>query len=153
MNPLKRSGYWKDVRPVGMIADFVTVWKQAGNNRWRIAAVAAACTFALFYLMTSQGETAPHPPPKVTYITSWSADRSDAEIEASNIRNQEIKDILAAEQAERDEKVKNIYRTLGKMSGLDTEKIEAEAAAERAAEEKALREEMARRQAKASASE
>ena len=153
MNLFKRSGYWKDVRPVGMIADFVTVWKQAGNNRWRIAAVAAACTFGVFYLMSNQGGAAPHPPPEVTYITSWAPDRSDAEIEASNVRNQEIKDILAAEQAERDEMVKNIYRTLGKLSGLDTEKIEAEAAAERAAEEKALREELARRQAKASASE
>ena len=136
-----------------MIADFREVWRQAGGNRWRIAALAAACTFGVFYVMSNQGGQAPHPPPKVTYISSWEAGRSDAEIEASNIRNQKIKDILAAEQSVRDEKVKDIYRTLGKMSGMDTDKIEAEAAAERAAKEKAIEDEIAARRGKAPASE
>ncbi len=149
MSLFKRSGYWQHVRPIGMIADFREVWKQAGHNRWRIAALAAACTFGVFYMMSSQGGQAPHPPPEVTYITSWRADRSDAEIRESNLRNQKLKELFAAEQAERDEKVKEIYRTLGKMSGMDTEKIEAEAAAERAAEEKAFMERMARQQEQA----
>jgi hypothetical protein len=149
MSLFKRDGYWKDVRPTGMIADFREVWRQAGGNRWRIAALAAACTFGVFYVMSNQGGRAPHPPPEVTYISSWEAGRSDAEIEASNIQNQKIKDILAEEQSVRDENVKDIYRTLGKMSGMDTEKIEAEATAERAAEEKAIAEEIAARRGKA----
>jgi len=148
MSLFKRSEYWQHVRPVGMIADFREVWKQAGGNRWRIAALAATCTFGVFYLMSQQGGQAPHRPPEVTYITSWRADRSIAEIRESNLRNQKIKDLLAAEQAVSDEKVKGIYRSLGKMSGMDTEKIEAEAAAERAAEEKAFLERMARQQEK-----
>jgi hypothetical protein len=153
MSLFKRSGYWQHVRPVGMIADFREVWKQAGGNRWRIAALAAACTFGVFYMMSSQGGSAPHRPPEVTYITSWRADRSLAEIRASNLRNQQIKDQLAAEQAVREEKVKDIYRALGKASGMDTERIEAEAAAQRAAENKAFRERMARQQAKAQTGE
>jgi hypothetical protein len=148
MSLFKRSEYWQHVRPVGMIADFREVWKQAGGNRWRIAALAAACTFGVFYLMSQQGGQAPHRSPEVTYITSWRADRGIAEIRESNLRNQQIKDQLAAEQAVRDEKVKGIYRSLGKMSGMDTARIEAEAAAERAAEEKAFLERMARQQEK-----
>lgn len=153
MSLFKRSDYWNHVRPTGMIADFKTVWKQAGGNRWRIAALAGACTYVLFYLISNQGGQAPHPPPEVTYITSWEAGRTDAEIRASNLRNQKIKDRLAAEQAVRDEKVKDIYRTLGRASGLDVERIEAEAKAERAAEEKAFRERMAERRAKTAAGE
>ena len=103
--------------------------------------------------MTQQGGSAPHPPPEVTYITSWRADRSIEEIRASNLRNQQIKDVLAAEQAVRDEKVKGIYRTLGEISGMDVKKIEAEAAAERKAEEKAFLERMTAQQGKAAGSE
>jgi len=136
-----------------MIADFREVWKQAGGNRWRIAALAAVCTFGVFYVMANQGGRAPHPPPEVTYITSWRADRTDAEIRESNIRNQKIKELLAAEQAQRDEQVKEIYRTLGEMSGMNTQKIEAEAAAERAAEVKAFLERMARQREEAPAGE
>jgi hypothetical protein len=139
MSRFKRDGYWKHVRPVGMLADFREVWKEAGSNRWRIAALAGACTFAVFYMMANQGGKAPQAPPEVTYISSWRADRSDAEIRESNLRNQKIKDILETEQAERDEQVKDIYRALGRVSGLDVEKIEADAAAERAAEEAAFR--------------
>jgi hypothetical protein len=153
MSLFKRNGYLQHVRPFGMIADFLEVWKQAGGNRWRIAALAAVCTSGVFYVMANQGGRAPHPPPEVTYITSWRADRTDVEIIESNIRNQKIKELMAAEQAQRDEQVKEIYRTLGKMSGMDTEKIEAQAAAERAAEEKAFAERMARQKGEAPAGE
>ena len=146
---LKRSGYWEDVRPIGMVADFVSVWKQAGHNRWRIAAVSAACTFGVFYTMVQEEGRAPHPPPKVTYITTFAGDRTDAEIVASNVMNQKIQDQLDAEQAARDEEVRAIYRSLGRLSGMDVEKIEADAAAERAAKARAERELFERRQAAA----
>lgn len=150
---LKRSGYWQNVRPTGMFADFVAVWKQAGRNRWHIALMSAACTYGVFHVMSNQGGQAPHPPPKVTYITSWKADRTDKEIEASNIANQKVKDVLEAEQAVRDEKAKDIYRAIGRMSGMDVEKIEREAKAEREAEAKALTEQIEARTEKAPAGE
>ena len=104
MSLFKRSGYWQHVRPVGMIADFIAVWKQAGNNRWRIAAVAAVCTFGVFYVMANQGGRAPHPPPEVTYITSWRADRSDYDVRRdwlqrardANARNRRRRDAYGA---------------------------------------------------------
>lgn len=61
-------------------------------------------------------------------------------IAASNAANQARKDKLIAEQAARDEQVKGIYRTLGRMSGMDVDKIEREGAAEQAAEQQAERE-------------
>jgi len=133
----KRTGYWADVKPTGMIADFIAVWKQAGRNRWRIACVSAACTFAVFAVMVQQEGKAPHLPPDVTYITSWRADRTDEEIKASNEIHQRAKERFAAEQARRDADVREIYKTLGRMSGMDVDKIAREADAERAAKKKA----------------
>ena len=76
----------------------------------------------------------------MTYITTFAPHRTDAQIAASNAANQARKDKLIAEQAERDEQVKGIYRTLGRMSGMDVDKIEREGAAEQAAEQQAERE-------------
>ncbi len=134
---MKRSGYWKDVSPTGMIADFRLVWNQAGHNRWRIAALAGACTFGVFYLMAQQEGEAPHPPPKVIYISTLPAHRSDEEIMKENLANQKRKEAWLAEQAKRDAEVRDIYRTIGRASGMDVDKIEHDAAVERAAEAKA----------------
>ena len=149
MGLFKRSGYWADVTPTGMIADFVQVWKQAGRNRWRIAALSGACTAGIFTVMFQQEAKGPHPPPEVTYITTWKADRSDSEIIASNIANQKRKEAYAAEQARRDESVREIYKSLGRMSGMDVEKIAREAEAEKVAEQQAFQERMAASRAKA----
>jgi hypothetical protein len=135
----KRSGYWKDVSPTGMIADFKAVWKQAGGNRWRIAAISAACTFGVFYIMYNQEAEGPHPPPKVIYISTFPEHRTEAEIIASNIANQKRKEAVAKELAKRDEEVRNIYKTIGRMSGMDVDRIAREAEAEQAAEEAAKR--------------
>jgi hypothetical protein len=140
MSPFKRSGYWKDVSPTGMVADFVTVWKQAGHNRWRFAAISAACTFAVFYLMSTQEGHAPHPPPKVTYISILKAHRTDAEIEAENVANQAAKEANAREWARRDKDVRDLYKAIGSMSGMDVDKIARDADAEDAAKAKAERE-------------
>lgn len=136
---LKRFGYWKDVNPTGMIADFAIVWKQAGSNRWRIAAVSAACTFGVFYLMTTQEAKAPHPPPKVTYISVLDEHRTDAQILAENIANQKDKEAWLREQARRDKDVRELYKTIGRVSGMDVDKIAREAEAEEAERDRAER--------------
>lgn len=139
MSPFKRSGYWKDVSPTGMVAEFRMVWKEAGTNRWRIAALSAACTFGVFYLMSTQEGKAPHLPPKVTYISVLKAHRTDAEILAENLANQANKEAWLREQARRDKDVRELYKTIGRVSGMDVDKIAREADAEDAAREKAER--------------
>ncbi len=130
-------GYWKNVDPVGAIADFRTVFRQAGRNRWRIAAVAAACTFAVFSLMFQEEHRIEPRRPEVTFITSFAPGRSDAEIAASNAENERYQAKLRADQAKREEDVRNLYKTIGRASGMDVDAIERKAAAERAAEERA----------------
>lgn len=147
----KRSGMWGDVRPTGMIADFREVWRQAGTNRWRFAALSGICTLGVFTVMMQQEASAPHLPPKVTYISVLPEHRTDAEITASNIENQKRKEAIALEKARRDEDVRNIYKTLGRFSGMDVDKIAREADAEAAAAKKAQLEAIRKRRAEANA--
>jgi hypothetical protein len=128
---------WKNVDPVGAIADFRTVFQQAGKNRWRIAVLAAAATIGTFSVMFQEEHRILPRPPKVTYITSWRADRSDAEIEAGNRANQVYQDQVRLEQAKREAEVREIYKKIGRYSGMDVDAIEAKAKAERAAEDAA----------------
>ena len=134
---IRPTSFWRAAHPRGAIADFVTVWRQAGSKRWGIAAISAACTISICSVMWQEEAHGPPRPPKVTYIRTWAPHRTDAEIIASNIANQKRKERLAAEQMERDERVREIYKTLGRLSGMDVDAIEKKAMAERAAQERA----------------
>lgn len=128
---------WKNVDPVGAIADFRTVWSQAGKNRWWMALAAAAATLSVFSVMFQEEHRILPRPPKVIYISSWRADRTDAEIIASNKANQVYQDKVRAEQAKREEEVREIYKKIGRYSGMDVDAIEAKAKAEKATEDAA----------------
>lgn len=134
MSLFRRGGMWRDVNPGDAISDLITVFRQAGPNRWRFMLLAAMPPLGIF-LVFSQEELRGLPkPPHITYITSWRADRSDAEIRATNIVNQRRKERQAAEMAKREEAVRQIYRKIGEASGMDVAAIEKQAASERAAE-------------------
>lgn len=126
--------FWRKISPTRAIRDFKREFVRPNPYRWQIVLVSAAATFAVFSVMWHEEEIGPPARPEITYITSWRADRSDAEIIASNLANQKRKDELAKLEAERQERIKGMYRTLGRMSGMDVEKIESEAEAEGAAE-------------------
>lgn len=136
MLSLGKSAYWQKVHPVGAIGDFITVWRQAGKRRWPFVAAALTSTLLVFNMIAGENWKGPPARPTVTYINSWTADRSDAEIKQEIIANQHLQDRLAVEQAAREAKVKEIYRTLGQVSGMDTAAIERQAAID-AAREKA----------------
>jgi len=137
-----KASFWRNVNPTGAVGDFVQVWRQAGARRWPYVAAALAMTSGVFYTIAGESWKGPPAKPDVVYINSWTADRTDAEIKRSNLENQELQDALAREQAKRDEKVKDIYRTLGKVSGMDVDSIERKAreddAREKAAHERAI---------------
>ena len=129
--------YWQKINPVGAIGDFITVFRAAGRNRWRISAVALATTVGIFSIMAQESWVIPPPKPELTFITSWRADRTDAEIVASNLENQRIKEAKAALEAKNAEEIRQMYKTLGRYSGMDVDKIEAQARADEAAEKAA----------------
>ena len=137
-----KASFWRNVNPTGALGDFVEVWRRAGGRRWPFVAMAMATTLGIFYVIVQESWKGPPPKPKVIYINSWTEDRSDAEIAKSNRENQKLQDRLAAEQAAREAKVKEVYRTLGQVSGMDVDAIEKQAAAdaqrEKAAREKAI---------------
>lgn len=129
--------FWRNISPSGAIGDFVHEFRRPTPYRWPIIAASVICTVTIFSAMWGPTQYAPPRPPEVTYITTFAPGRTDAEIIASNVANQKEQNKLAAEQAARDERVKDMYRTLGRMSGMDVDKIEREAAAEREAEKRA----------------
>ena len=124
---------WRNVNPTGAIADFIAVWRSAGRMRWRFMLLALVVSGILFSGIVREEERIEPRPPQIDYITSWRADRSEAEILATNAANQRRQKQLAAEQAARDEKVKNIYKAIGRASGMDVDAIERQAKADAAA--------------------
>ena len=124
----------------GGIADFWNEWKKPTPHRWPILGAAVLMTGSLFFWLTAEKYYYPPEQPKVTYITTFAEGRTDAEIRASNLDNQRIKDERAAEEAERLERRRELYKEVGAATGLDVESMEerikreeaAEAAAERA---------------------
>lgn len=142
---IRPSSFFRNVStPTTAIGDFITVFRNAGKNRWRVAVAAAIVTTAIFSVMWQEGGRGLPRPPQITYIRVWDPHRTEAEIIASNIANQKRKDIIAAELARREEARRNMYKTLGRMSGMDVDAIEKKAAAERAAEKAAEAAEAAR---------
>lgn len=115
------------VNPAGAVGDLLTVWRQAGSNRYAI--LAAACLPALIMVYTfykDMQEKAAPPPPQVIYVESWPADRSMEQILADQAEREKAR--IAAEERQRER-----YKALGRAVGMDVEEIEREAKAEAAA--------------------
>lgn len=129
----RKNSIWKDVSPTGAVTDFIAVFREAGPRRWRIALLAAICTGLTFSLLTREEHRVPQRLPTVTYITTWREGRSDKEIIAGNIANQKLKEREAAEAARDAEETRNIYKAIGRASGMDVDAIEARAKADEAA--------------------
>ncbi len=130
---LDKNSIWRNASPTGAIADFREVYRQAGGNRFRIAIAAAATTLGLFYALTHESWRVPPAKPKITYINSWPKDRTPAETRASIARNQQQKEQRLAYEAKTAEEIKDIYRALGRASGMDVDAIDRRAKADASA--------------------
>ena len=127
-------GFFNRLNPKAGVSDFVHEFSRPNPYRWHILAISMLMTFTLLFMFTREGGKGLPPAPEVDYITSFAPGRTDAEILASNIRNQQRNDQLEEILAEREERKRELYRTLGKVSGMDVEEIERQAAIERKAE-------------------
>lgn len=131
---LRKTNYWKDVKPTGAIGDLVAVYRQAGSGRWANAVIAGALTFGVFSIMTSQSWKIERKLPTVTYINSWPADRTAAETREFILKNQKEKEEFEARQAAADAEAQRLWAELGKASGMDVKEMKARADAEKAQE-------------------
>lgn len=135
---IRTMAFWRNVSPVGAAKDFAHVWR--GNpHRWPVLAISIAGSVGLMAIIIPKSERIMPRQPEVTYITTFAAGRSDAEIAASNLANQKKQDVLRAKAAEREEYRKNLYRQLGRMTGVDVDKMEREIKQEEAAEKAAIK--------------
>jgi len=124
---------WREATPRGALADFRTVYEQAGRNRWRIALFSALATFGMFSVMMGESWKKARELPEIIYINSWPEDRTEAETQAFIAANQRRKEERAVLEAKADAEAKAFWKALGRASGMDVDKIEAEAEAERKA--------------------
>lgn len=88
------------------------------------ACVPTAIIIYTFYLDTL--EKAKPPPPTVTYFESWPLTRTLAESKAAIAERQKVKDEMIRRE-------KEAYKAFGRAVGMDVDRIEREAEAERAA--------------------
>jgi hypothetical protein len=128
---------WSEATPRGAIADLKTVYEQAGSNRWLIALISGLATFGTFSIMAGESWKKARELPEVTYINSWPLDRTAEETAEFIKENQRRKDERAALQARADAEAKALWKALGRVSGIDVEKIEAQAEVDRKAAEAA----------------
>ena len=126
--------FLQHVRPGNAIADFRDIFRDAGPKRWPIAFAAAAGTLAIFSLMMGESWKGPRALPTVIYINSWPEDRTEEETKAFIAENQQRKEANAELLAEREKIRRELWTALGRASGMDVDKMAAEAEAERAAE-------------------
>lgn len=111
--------------PSAGLSDFWEYIRRPQPYRVPILLVSAIPFGVILYWAASERYYLPPERPDVTYITTFAPGRSDAEIEASNIANQRRKDELAAQIAAMEEKKKQMYRDLGRATGLDVDAMEA----------------------------
>lgn len=116
--------------PRGGIADFWEVFRQPNPYRWPILAASALITGSLIWLVTHETIYAPPERPTVTYITTFADGRTDAEIAARNAERQQVQDALNRLRAEQEETSRELYRQLGRATGLDVDAMEARIRAE-----------------------
>ena len=121
--------------PAPGILDFWAEIRKPTPYRWPILLVSALPIAGLMYYLAGERQYKDPERPTITYITSFAPDRSDEEIVASNIDNQEVKDLREARREELAERKRDLYKALGAAAGMDVEEIDRRGEETRAQEE------------------
>ena len=122
--------YWRRLNPRGGLDDFLDYWRQPTPYRWQILGVSVALTFTLMVLFVPENQRAEPRRPEVTYISTFEAGRTDEQIRASNLVNQRRQDELRARRAALEERKKEMYRQLGRATGVVVDAMEERIARE-----------------------
>jgi hypothetical protein len=143
--------YWRRLNPRGGLDDFLHYWRQPTPYRWQILGASVALTFTLMVLFVPENQRAEPRPPEVTFISTFEPGRTDEQIRASNLANQKRQDELRAQRAALEERKKDLYRKLGRATGIDVDAMEERIAREE--RELAVQEAAAREAARDAAAE
>ena len=130
------------------VEDFASEWQRPTPHRWGILGVAVAFTFAIMMVFLPETQRGAEPKPDVTYIASFAPDRTEEEVIASNEENQRRKDERAALLQRREERRRELYKELGRATGLDVDEMERRIQREEAEEAAELRRQQAERAAR-----
>ncbi|WP_017672100.1 hypothetical protein [Blastomonas sp. AAP53] len=115
-------GFFRDISPIRAVGDLKTYWFDQQDHKWRFLLAALAATSTIFAAFFSEsGFEVEWKRPEITWVTSFEPGRSDTEIAAENVANQERKERLEAERLAREEERKAQYRRLAEQFGMDTE--------------------------------
>jgi hypothetical protein len=125
------------LNPAGGFADFWHEFRRPNPYRWPILLASFAITGGILSTIIWQKAYIPPERPTVTYITTFPDGRTEADIAASNLENQRVQDQLREAREASEERRREIYRDLGRATGIDVEAIDARVARERAAQQAA----------------
>lgn len=123
--------------PAPGVLDFWNEFKKPNPFRAPILLASMAPFGVIFWWLSSETVYKTPDRPSITYITTFDPNRSDAEIEASNLENQEVKELREAQEEALAERKRDLYKALGAAAGMDVEEIARRADEARAAEEAA----------------
>ena len=126
--------FFRRFNPLNALGDLGHELATPYQHRFKFMALALALTFAIFSVIWQEGDAGLPLPPKVVYVESLAPDRTDAEIMAGNVAATKAGRAAEAEEAARAERIQEMYKALGRVSGMDVDEIEARAEAERQAE-------------------
>jgi hypothetical protein len=121
--------FFKDVSLRSAGSDLIGFLRTPGRHSpWLFLAACVPTAVIMYTFYLDSLEKAKPPPPTVTYFESWPATRTIEESKAWIAERQKRKDEILQRE-------KDAYKAFGRAVGMDVERIEREAKAERAAAE------------------
>lgn len=125
--------------PAPGVKDFWTEFRKPNPWRWPILVVSALPFALLLYYLSGETHYKAPERPRIDYITTFDPSRSDEEIIASNLANQEVKELREARDAALAERKRDLYKALGSVAGMDVAEAEQRGEEARKAREAAER--------------
>ncbi len=121
--------FFKDVSFRSAGSDLIGFLRTSGaHSPWLFLAACVPTAIIIYTFYIDTLEKAKPPPPTVTYFESWPATRTIEESKAAIAERQILKDQMIARE-------KDAYKAFGRAVGMDVDRIEREAKADRAAED------------------
>lgn len=130
--------------PTPGVMDFWSEFRKPTPYRWPILFVSALPICVVLFWAVGERTLLPIERPTVSYITTFAADQTEQEIMARNEEFQAEADALQARRDELAARKKNVYRSLGRATGMNVDEIERGIDERKAQEETATSEQSAK---------